>query len=427
MGIFSPKPLKLSSYQNPIDDVKSGWGPCCRPVCARTGGRRREQIKRVAYVLLFLSLVGFLDYLSTTWGEIEIQQEFGYPLNIPNFPEVVEEFRFKVGNFAYTPINFKYSSIDYIHKALSKNEKQAHGLLVLVKSAIKNFEKRESIRQTWGQLQYLEDAKIDDNLPSKLLFICGVPRNSDFDSVEELFPQEWDKNDIIVADFLDEYGNNTYKSLLALRWASQEFQSDFQYLLLVDDDMYVDLVNLSTYLRNFPKRTFEEKTNLPGSQFPIYRMSTKYKNNHTLITGNNILQKGLYMGQIYWNATPLRESYFIFQARRREWGVQLGDYMYNFYPPYAPGAAIIFSKEAVHKFYYASFFVKHFAIDDVYLGIIAKKLELLPVHNPHFYACCTYFLRAGIPKTNSASMRTLFPKPLRFMDVNAQLKWLISG
>lgn len=113
MGIFSPKPLKLSSYQNPIDDgnikiyimiqnsilcyiyafqllliVKSGWGPCCRPVCARTGGRRREQIKRVAYVLLFLSLVGFLDYLSTTWGEIEIQQEFGYPLNIPNFPEV---------------------------------------------------------------------------------------------------------------------------------------------------------------------------------------------------------------------------------------------------------------------------------------------------------------------------------------------------
>lgn len=60
--------------------------------------------------------------------------------------------------------------------------------------------------------------------------------------------------------------------------------------------------------------------------------------------------------------------------------------MYNFYPPYAPGAAIIFSKEAVHKFYYASFFVKHFAIDDVYLGIIAKKLELLPVHNPHFYA-----------------------------------------
>lgn len=43
-------------------------------------------------------------------------------------------------------------------------------------------------------------------------------------------------------------------------------------------------------------------------------MSTKYKNNHTLITGNNILQKGLYMGQIYWNATPLRESYFIFQG-----------------------------------------------------------------------------------------------------------------
>lgn len=36
--------------------------------------------------------------------------------------------------------------------------------------------------------------------------------------------------------------------------------------------------------------------------------------------------------------------------------------------------------------YYASLFVKHFSIDDVYFGILAKKLEIVPVQNGHFYA-----------------------------------------
>lgn len=76
----------------------------------------------------------------------------------------------------------------------------------------------------------------------------------------------------------------------------------------------------------------------------------------------------------------------MFTAKKTEWIVAFDEYPYNYYPCYIPGAAMIFSKEAVHKMYYASLFVKFFKIDDVYLGIVANKMGIIPVQNLHFFA-----------------------------------------
>lgn len=73
-------------------------------------------------------------------------------------------------------------------------------------------------------------------------------------------------------------------------------------------------------------------------------------------------------------------------AKKKVWSVSIRDYPYNYFPPYVAGAAIVLSREAVSKFYYTSLFVKYFAIDDVYLGIISHKLGIPPVQNPQFYA-----------------------------------------
>jgi hypothetical protein len=74
--------------------------------------------------------------------------------------------------------------------------------------------------------------------------------------------------------------------------------------------MYIDLVNLSIYLNDFPNRTFEKTTTMPGSGFPFYRLSTIYNKNHSLMSGKNILDQGVFMGQVYWNAMPLRRTIF---------------------------------------------------------------------------------------------------------------------
>lgn len=105
------------------------------------------------------------------------------------------------------PINLKYSNVGFLKTAIQPEEKLPHGILIVVKSAIKNVEKREGIRKTWGSLQYLRhpDTKLSQTLPSKLVFICGVPANFEEpfkENLNQLFPQEWKYNDIVVANFV---------------------------------------------------------------------------------------------------------------------------------------------------------------------------------------------------------------------------------
>lgn len=56
------------------------------------------------------------------------------------------------------------------------------------------------------------------------------------------------------------------------------------------------------------------------------------------------------------------------------------EYPYNFYPPYAAGGAYILSRSALHDLHYASYFTKWLLrIDDVYVGILARKVGITPI------------------------------------------------
>ena len=45
----------------------------------------------------------------------------------------------------------------------------------------------------------------------------------------------------------------------------------------------------------------------------------------------------------------------------------------------------VLSSEALKKFYYGSMFVKPYVFDDVYMGILAKKLAIEPFHCAQFW------------------------------------------
>lgn len=58
--------------------------------------------------------------------------------------------------------------------------------------------------------------------------------------------------DILQEDFTDSYMNLTLKSVMALKWTSTHCQQA-QYLLKTDDDIFVNVPTLLTYLQEAGK------------------------------------------------------------------------------------------------------------------------------------------------------------------------------
>lgn len=78
--------------------------------------------------------------------------------------------------------------------------------------------------------------------------------------------------DVVQYDFIDEYYNNTIKTLNAIKWASTHCNNS-RFYLFSDDDMYISIKNVLRYLRNpteYPEYLNQEikgnqsKHNLPS-------------------------------------------------------------------------------------------------------------------------------------------------------------------
>lgn len=163
---------------------------------------------------------------------------------------------------AYDPINYLYANLTFVKspiKDCNKNEDTLR-LVILVKSAPVNFDKRFAIRSTWGYERRFSD------VPIKTVFLLGIsdsdkkknPVSSKFLnfkhpstlSLEEAINEESAKyGDIVQADFIDSYYNNTYKTIMGMRWLIENC-SNFRYAFFSDDDMYVSVKNLLKFLRH---------------------------------------------------------------------------------------------------------------------------------------------------------------------------------
>ena len=106
-------------------------------------------------------------------------------------------------------------------------------LLVIVCSALQNFEARYSIRNSWGQGQQSHNIKV--------VFLVGQRNNETLQ--EKLNSESEQYGDIIQESFIDSYANLTVKSLMLLKWFRHNC-NDTQYVLKSDDDMYINLPKL---------------------------------------------------------------------------------------------------------------------------------------------------------------------------------------
>ena len=133
-------------------------------------------------------------------------------------------------------------------------------VVYLVKSALDHFEQRKVIRKTWGYEKRFSDVTI------KTVFLLGSPKDPQ-DMLHTKIKDEYDSfGDIVQGDFIDDYYNNTIKTMMGLRWAT-EICPYSKFYAFFDDDYYVSTRNMLRFLRNpvnYPKYLEEEVIHFDG-------------------------------------------------------------------------------------------------------------------------------------------------------------------
>ena len=358
---------------------------------------KRNIISAVVLAVIVIYLKEYIR-LFIMVRELNYRTEFKYPIEgdlTKYMAEMKQGSNLSIKPFDNHNVNFL---IKNEKKCITSNNDGSNlplRIVYIVKSAIANVENRKAIRRTWGFENRFADVEI------RTVFLLGSEHGTNKIDIHAAIVLENEKfQDIIQGDFIDTYYNNTMKTLMGIRWAA-EFCSNSRFYLYVDDDYYVSTRNILRFLRNpssYPKYLenptidFDDvqRSNRLNSKINSGKKLNSLINNsmQSISSGSNRkLQQlvdfdlpedvELYAGYVFF-PKPHRHKF-------SKWYISLDEYPYDKFPPYVSAGAYVLSNEALNKFYYASYFVKKFRFDDVYLGIIAKKLEIEPFHSDEFW------------------------------------------
>ena len=224
---------------------------------------------------------------------------------------------------------------DYIHSpdglCSSYDNQKRLRLLILVKSAVFYFDIRRTIRSTWGK----EVRKLGIEYAFLLGFSLQLQPHVD--------KEEAEFRDIIQETFIDDYRNNTYKTIMAYNWVVK-YCPVAERVLFLDDDVLLNVKILNMYLRNL----------------------------------DALGVKTLYSGKCAVTRIPNRNRNFYGNFISSE------EYPCSLFPQYLSGYASILSIDVVKTTQAVFPYVKYIFIDDVYLGIVARKLNIQPTENQYF-------------------------------------------
>ena len=353
----------------------------------------KKKIITILTSVIFLYLIIEYSGLFLMARELRYETEFVYPIegDIRNYVDEMEQGeKLSVNPYDNHNINF---IIKNEGKCVTSNDDEEGTLPIrvvyLVKSALGNVENRRAIRRTWGYENRFSDVQI------RTVFLLG----SDNKGQTIVKRENEEFNDIIQGDFIDTYYNNTIKTLMGLRWAA-EYCPNSRFYLFVDDDYYVSTRNLLRFLRNpsnYPKYLENPTINFDDVQESnIHNANMKNRRNLKLHGYGNFSSMPFTHRKLKQlvdfdlpNDVELYAGYTFFPKPHRhkfsKWYISLDEYPYDRFPRYVSAGAYVLSNAALRKFYYGSYFVKKFRFDDVYLGIIAKKLNIEPFHSENFW------------------------------------------
>lgn len=324
------------------------------------------KLKYVLAALVGLYLLQFFGAF-THFFEKDFESTFDYPLNGDILSDV---YQLRHGQQpARPPINrYNYTYItDCEHKCKEDDRLIAPRLVFVVKSAIEHFDRRATIRKTWGYERRFSDVKI------RTVFVLGRSRvhpNRRLQSLVDLESSTY--RDIVQADFVDDYFNNTIKTMTGFRWAVS-YCPRAKFYMFADDDFYVSAKNLLRYVRNpvnYPE--YLEETDEALRKL-ARRLAHTADSNRTAAAEeerpaaqqNRTRTKRQLMTEMELPPNVKLFSGFVFRSaphrhRSSKWYVSLEEYPWDMWPTYVTAGAFLLSHEALFEMYYVSMYTKHF-------------------------------------------------------------------
>ncbi|XP_052865009.1 uncharacterized protein LOC128271490 [Anopheles cruzii] len=175
--------------------------------------------------------------------------------------------------------------------------------------------------------------------------------------------------DIIQESFIDSYNNLTLKTIMMLKWVTNNCDGKVKFLMKCDDDTFVNVPNLVQVLL--------------GGTVPLYKAAISFYDTGSVAVKStkNRLVEGhhLLTGFLFCEAKPIGDT-------SSKW--YSPTYMYNreVYPNYLSGTAYLMNFEAAKLLYRTSLSTPIFHLEDVYLtGIVADRAKVRRRHHPLFF------------------------------------------
>lgn len=351
---------------------------------------------RLKYILLSIVSVYVLIYLGafTHFFELEFDEEtFAWPFD--GDVQRIAALKRRGQPTDQEPINlYNYTFLKPCDTKCrtSEGDLLAPRLVFIVKSAMRNYGRRQAIRNTWGFERRMSNVVI------RTVFVLGVPsaREPEPVALQHLVDVESEQyNDVVQADFHDSYYNNTIKTMVGFRWAIQNCPRS-QFYMFVDDDFYVSAKNVLNFVRNpvnYPEYLEEAEETLRklarrlsqadavANSSALEEAQHVLQHNEAINTNENreylrrirkyvekhdsqkLKQRKLMEMELAEDARLF--SGFVFRSaphrhRSSKWYVSLDEYPWHMWPAYVTAGAFVLSREALIQLYYASLYTKHF-------------------------------------------------------------------
>ncbi|KAK1338543.1 hypothetical protein QTO34_001660 [Cnephaeus nilssonii] len=241
-------------------------------------------------------------------------------------------------------------------------------LLILVSTAPENLNQRNAIRASWGGQREARGLRV------QTLFLLGEPggRHPAWGSREnDLERESVARGDILQAAFQDSYRNLTLKTLSGLSWADKHCPRA-RYILKTDDDVFVNVPELvSELVRRGGRWEQWEKGMEPQREAEAGGGGWK-GGSPTPVSQPMPL---LYLGRVHWRVHPSRTPGGKHQISEEQWPATWGPF-----PPYASGTGYVLSASAVQLILQVASRAPLLPLEDVFVGVSARRGGLTPTH-----------------------------------------------